>query len=184
MKRDSSTDRYGRLSIIMHWSMVILFIGVYACIELRGALPRGSALKSPLLGFHALMGIAVFALVWVRLMGRLSPRPPILPKPPAWQTAMASVTHLALYGLMIVSPLLAWLMLGAAGKPVPYWGVILPSPLSVDPALARTLKDWHELIGNAGYALIGLHACAGLVHHYLIKDNTLKRMLPSSSAAQ
>ncbi len=91
---------------------------------------------------------------------------------------MASVTHLALYGLMIVTPLLAWLMLGAEGKPLPYWGMILPSPLPVDPALARTLKDWHELIGNAGYALIGLHACAGLAHHYLIKDNTLKRMLP------
>ncbi|MFP5424378.1 MAG: cytochrome b/b6 domain-containing protein [Gammaproteobacteria bacterium] len=44
--------------------------------------------------------------------------------------------------------------------------------------MARTLKDWHERVGNAGYALIGLHACAGLAHHDLIKDNTLRRMLP------
>lgn len=77
-------------------------------------MPRGSKLKSPLLGFHALMGIAVSALVGVRLVGRLSPRPPILPTPPTWQAVMASITHLALYGLMIVTPLLAWLMLSAA----------------------------------------------------------------------
>ena len=100
MKHESSTDRYGRLSIIMHWSMVILFIGIYACIELRGALPKGHVLKGPLLGFHGLLGLAVFALVWVRLLGRLTPRPPIRPQPTAWQNAVAKLMHLALYGLV------------------------------------------------------------------------------------
>lgn len=52
MRRDSGADRYGRLSIIMHLSMVILFICIYACIELRGALIKGHDLKGPLLGFH------------------------------------------------------------------------------------------------------------------------------------
>ena len=178
MKHGSSSDRYSRLSIIMHWSMVILFIGIYACIELRGALPKGHVLKGPLLGFHGLLGLAVFALVWVRLVGRLSPRPPIMPQPPAWQNAVAKLMHLALYGLMIVPPLLAWLMLSASGKPLPYWEISLPSLISLDPALARQLKGWHELLGSAGYWLIGIHAVAGLVHHYWIKDNTLKRMLP------
>lgn len=178
MKHDSSTDRYGRLSIIMHWSMVLLFIGIYACIELRGALPKGHTLKGSLLGFHSLLGLAVFALVWVRLLGRLSPRPPIRPQPPAWQNEVAKLMQLALYGLMIVTPLLAWLMLGTAGKPLPYWGITLPSPLVLDPVLARQLKGWHEWLGSAGYWLIGLHATAGLVHHYWLKDNTLKRMLP------
>ena len=178
MKHESSTDRYGRLSIIMHWSMVILFIGIYACIKLRGALPKGHVLKGPLLGFHGLLGLAVFALVWVRLLGRLTPRPPIRPQPPAWQNAVAKLMHLALYGLMIVTPLLAWLMLSAAGKPLPYWDISLPSLISLDPALARQLKGWHEWLGSAGYWLIGMHAVAGLVHHYWFKDNTLRRMLP------
>ena len=79
---------------------------------------------------------------------------------------------------MIVPPLLAWLMLSASGKPLPYWEISLPSLISLDPALARQLKGWHELLGSAGYWLIGIHAVAGLVHHYWIKDNTLKRMLP------
>jgi cytochrome b561 len=29
-----------------------------------------------------------------------------------------------------------------------------------------------------GYWLIGLHAAAALFHHYIVRDNTLRRMLP------
>lgn len=178
MTPDAVPQRYARLSIALHWLMLALFVGVYACIEIKGLLPRGHALKSPLLGTHALFGIAIFALVWVRLLGRLKQRPPILPRPPAWQIALAHMTHLALYVLMIATPILAWLMLSAAGKPVPYFGFTLPSPIALDPEMAKQFKEWHELIGNAGYWLIGLHACAGLFHHYWVGDNTLGRILP------
>ena len=86
--------------------------------------------------------------------------------------------HLALYGLMIITPLLAWLMLNAAGKPVPYFEFGLPTLVAPDPDLARQFKHWHEWLGSAGYWLIGLHAAAGLFHHYWVRDNTLVRMLP------
>jgi cytochrome b561 len=182
MNSDSVPQRYAKLSITLHWLMLALFAGVYACIEIKGLLPRGHILKGPLLGTHALFGMAIFALVWVRLLGRLKPRPPILPRPPAWQTALAHMTHLALYVLMIATPMLAWLMLSAAGKPIPYFGFSLPSPIALDPEMAKQFKEWHELIGNAGYWLIGLHACAGLFHHYWVGDNTLRRILPGRSS--
>ena len=170
-------SRYAKLSMTLHWLMLALFVGVYACIELKGLLPRGHALRSALLGGHALFGIGIFLLVWLRLLGRLMPRPPILPRPPAWQTAASHLMHLALYGLMIVTPVLAWLMLNAGGKPVPYFEFALPVLVAPDPDLARQFKHWHEWLGSAGYWLIGLHAAAGLFHHYWMKDNTLERML-------
>lgn len=178
MTRQSVLHRYGNLSITLHWLMLVLFVGVYGCIELKGLLPRGHTLRGPLLGTHALLGIAIFALVWIRLLGRLKQRPAILPAPPAWQTTLATLTHLALYVLMIATPILGWLMLSAADKPIPYFDVVLPSPLIADAAMARQLKAWHELIGNAGYWLIGLHAGSALFHHYWVRDNTLTRMLP------
>ena len=47
-----------------------------------------------------------------------------------------------------------------------------------DKELAREVKGWHEWFASLGYWLIGLHAVAGLYHHYVRKDNTLVRMLP------
>jgi cytochrome b561 len=178
MNRSLVPQRYGKLSITLHWLMLALFVGVYGCIEIKGFLPRGDALRGMFVGLHSLFGLTIFALVWVRLLGRLTPSPPILPRPPGWQIGMSHLTHLALYGLMIATPILAWLMLGAGDKPIPYFGFVLPAPIRVDPALAKELKDWHELIGSTGYWLIGLHAAAGLFHHYWVGDNTLKRILP------
>jgi cytochrome b561 len=178
MTENLMTPRYARLSMILHWLMLALFVGVYGCIEIKGLLPRGHALKGLFLGAHALFGIAIFLLVWLRLLGRLMPRPAIVPRPPAWQTGASHLMHLALYGLMIVTPLLAWLMLNAAGKPIPYFEFSLPTLVAADPDLARQFKHWHEWLGSAGYWLIGLHAAAGLFHHYWVRDNTLVRMLP------
>lgn len=178
MKQAAISSRYGKLSITLHWLMLALFVGVYGCIEIKGLLPRGDALRGLFLGLHGLFGLSIFALVWIRLLGRLSPAPSISPTPPRWQTSVAHLMHLALYALMIATPILAWLMLAAAGKPVPYFEFFLPAPVAVDPVFAKQLKGWHELLGNAGYWLIGLHAAAGLAHHYLIKDDTLERMLP------
>ena len=178
MTENLMTPRYARLSMILHWLMLALFVGVYGCIEIKGLLPRGHALRGLFLGAHALFGMAIFLLVWLRLLGRLMPRPPIMPRPPAWQTGASHLMHLALYGLMIVTPLLAWLMLNAAGKPIPYFEFSLPTLVAADPDLARQFKHWHEWLGSAGYWLIGLHAAAGLFHHYWVRDNTLVRMLP------
>ena|SRR5471032_3277685 len=178
MTRNSTSQRYTTLSMTLHWLMLALFVGVYACIEIKGLLPRGDALRGLFLGAHALFGVGIFVLVWLRLLGRLAPRPAILPRPPTWQTALSHLMHLALYGLMIVTPLLAWLMLNAQDKPLPYFSIPLPSLVSPDPDLARQFKHWHEWLGSAGYWLIGLHAAAGLFHHYWVRDNTLVRMLP------
>jgi cytochrome b561 len=86
--------------------------------------------------------------------------------------------HGLLYILMIATPILAWLMLAAGGKPVPYFEFFIPAPVAFDPALAKQIKGWHEWLGSLGYWLIGLHAVAGLIHHYYVRDNTLRRMLP------
>ena len=52
------------------------------------------------------------------------------------------------------------------------------APIELDPGLAKPLRAWHARIANAGYALIGLHAAAALVHHYVLRDNALARVLP------
>ena len=44
--------------------------------------------------------------------------------------------------------------------------------------LAETIEHWHKEVGEWAYYLVGLHAVAALYHHYIVKDNTVLRMLP------
>ena len=94
------------------------------------------------------------------------------------ENLLAKAMHGLLYLMMIGLPLLGWLTLNASGKPVPFFGLQLPSLIEENKALAKALKEFHEQAGKAGYILIGLHAAAALVHHYIKRDNTLIRMLP------
>ncbi|WP_017939953.1 cytochrome b [Zestomonas thermotolerans] len=179
----NTSTRYGGLSIGLHWLMLLLIAAVYACIELKGFYPKGSEPRELLKQWHFILGLTVFALVWLRLLARLiAPTPRIEPAPPAWQAFLAKLVHLALYALMIGAPLAGWLILSAAGKPIPFWGLELPPLIGEDRELAGQIKELHELAGTLGYWLIGLHAAAGLFHHYVMRDNTLKRMLPARDA--
>ncbi len=173
------TGRYGSLLIALHWFTLALIIAVYACMELRELYPKGSALREGLKTWHFMLGLSVFALVWLRLLARLSgPAPAIVPRPPRWQLVVSHTVQLAIYAFMIAMPLLGWLILSGEGKPVPFFGLELPHLIGENHGLAERLEGIHVQLGNAGYALIGIHALAALMHHYVQKDNTLRRMLP------
>ena len=70
MSWNNTTDRYGSLSIFMHWLMLALLIGVYACINLRELYPKGSDLRDGLKMWHFMLGLSVFALVWLYISSR------------------------------------------------------------------------------------------------------------------
>lgn len=172
--------RYGSLMISLHWLMLILIVAAYATIELRGLFPKGSDPRTLLKELHYLFGLSVFAMVWLRLLARFtSPQPGIVPEPPRWQEISATLMHYGLYALMIGLPLLGWLTVSAEGKSVSFNGFQLPSLIAENRATAKLLEEAHEIVGKAGYFMIGLHALMALVHHYRMQDNTLLRMLPS-----
>ncbi|MDP1766594.1 MAG: cytochrome b [Methylotenera sp.] len=179
MNMRNTKERYGSLSIGLHWLMLLMLIAVYACIELREFYPKGSDPREALKTWHFMLGLSVFVLVWVRIFVRISAvSPQIIPEPVAWQSLSAKLMHLFLYVLMIAMPILGWLLLSAAGKPIPFFGLELPALVSKNKNLADLIKQIHETGGSVGYFLVGFHAVAALFHHYVVRDNTLLRMLP------
>jgi len=105
--------------------------------------------------------------------------PRIQPAPPKWQNLFAKLMHVALYALMIGMPIMGWLALSAEGRVVSFFGMHLPQLVNESKSVADWAKELHETGGTIGYFLIGLHAAAALFHHYVVRDNTLRRMLPS-----
>lgn len=172
---------YSSLSIALHWLMLLLIVAVYAAINLREFYPRGSDIREAFKMWHFMLGLSVFVLVLVRIVARVTGgTPAITPQPPKWQKLVAKVTHFGLYALMIGMPIGGWLILSASGKPIPFFGLELPALVAPNKDFAGQIKEIHETFGTVGYYLIGLHAVAALFHHYIAKDNTLRRMLPGA----
>lgn len=175
----NNTNRYGSVSIGLHWLMLLLLAAVYACIELREFYPKGSDVREALKAWHFMLGLSVLVLAVLRVTVLVAgPVPRIEPTPAKWQHLSARLVHIALYVLMIGMPLAGWMILSAEGEPIPFFGLQLPALVGESDRLAKAIEEIHETGGTVGYFLIGLHATAALFHHYVLRDNTLRRMLP------
>lgn len=178
MNWKNSAQRYGAVSIALHWVMAVLMVGVYASIELHevyGRTPTGAMFEN----WHTLLGLSILLLVVLRLGLRFAqPAPRVVPPLVNWQHTLALLMHVALLAFMLVMPVIGWVLLSAEGHDVMFFGLQLPALASADRAYADSVAEVHEVIGTLGYFLIGLHTVAALFHHYIIKDNTLVRILP------
>lgn len=185
MSWKNTPDRYGAMSIGMHWLMLVLLAGVYACIESSGLFPAESAARAALRTWHFALGLGIAALVILRLAANFltgSP-PPIRPPLPRRHQYFAWATQIALYVFLLVMPLLGWITLNARGQAVSLLGLELPMLVGADANLAEQVRQAHLSFGMFGYYLVGLHATAALFHHYVLRDNTLLRMLPRRGRA-
>ncbi len=179
MNTRNTIDRYGSLSMGLHWVMLLLIAAVYACIELRGIFPKGSDPRLAMSTWHFMLGLSVLVLALLRLILNIaSDTPRIVPDPPKWQKLSAKFMHIALYALMIGLPIIGWLMLSAKGKQIPFFGLNMPALIGKNKDLAKSIKEIHETGGTLGYFLIGSHATVALFHHYIVRDNTIRRILP------
>jgi cytochrome b561 len=170
-------NRYATVSVWLHWLMVLTFIGVYSTIELRVIFPRGSEERELIKTAHFLLGLSVFVVVWLRILARVVTETPSRENYGKFQIYLSKFVFFALYALMIVMPLLGWSIVSAEGHIINIMGLELPSLLDTNKDLAHDIEEIHETLGKVGYGLIALHAIAALGHHYIKKDDTLKRML-------
>ena len=179
MTNSNNQARYSTLSIALHWLTLVLMVAIYTTIELHESLPRGHALRRPMEDWHIYLGVILLPIVLLRAITILRTNiPAIVPQPPIWQMRITKLMKVYLYVLMIGAPLIGWIMVNAEGNVVSLWGLALPSLVSQSESLAGIASEAHEVLGVSGYFFIAIHAFAALYHHYLVKDNTLKRMLP------
>jgi cytochrome b561 len=141
---------------------------------------RVSPTKLQYFSWHKWIGITVFLLAVARLLWRLrSPDPALPDSMPRWQRVVAKMSHVLLYLLMLMIPISGWLFSSADGVPVVYLGQFpLPDLVAPDKALARTLKSIHHDLNWILLAAVIAHVVAALEHHFIARDDILRRMLP------
>jgi cytochrome b561 len=168
--------RYSSVAIALHWVLALAIIGSFSMGVYMSDLPNSPA-KLKLINYHKWAGITILALSALRLLWRLTHRPPADLPMPTWQARAAHFTHVALYALFFAVPLVGWAYSSAAGFPIVVFGVLpLPDFVSPDKALAGVLKATHgNLAFLMGVLVIG-HIAGALKHQFIDRDGLLARM--------
>jgi cytochrome b561/polyisoprenoid-binding protein YceI len=179
MQVRNTTQRWGAVSKLLHWSIVLLVIAQFVLANLAEGLPLGMA-KLGMLARHKSVGITILALALLRLTWRATQPAPALPAGmPRAQRWLAQGTHALLYLLLLAMPLSGWLMSSAKNYPVSWFGLLqLPDLVAPGDALYEAMHAAHELMAVALAVTALLHLLGALKHHFVDGDDVLRRMLP------
>lgn len=175
----NTPERWGGVSQLLHWLVVVLILTMAWLGLTMGDLPNGPG-KIQTYALHKSIGITILALVALRLLWRLyagTPRP--VPGSPRWQERIASLTHFAIYALLFAIPLSGWVLNSAAGFPLQWFHLVnLPYIVEKNHDLHELAEKAHEIMFWLLALLIVAHAGAAFYHHLFQRDATLARMLP------
>ena len=179
-------SRYTALAVVLHWLLALAIVGMFVVGVYMADLPF-SPLRLKLYNWHKWAGMTFLALTVLRLVWRITHRPPALSQSitlamPTWQLRAYHATHHLLYLLFFAVPLIGWAYSSAAGYPIVWFGVIaLPDFVPVNKELAALIKPLHGLSAFALVGLAGLHIAAALKHHWIDRDGLMSRMLPGGA---
>ncbi len=180
---------WNRPARALHWLMALLILGLLALglymTEVEKELVRQIAMYQ----WHKSFGFTVFCLAVLRVIWRLTHASPALPaRMPGWQKAASHVSHLALYVLIFATPLTGWLMATSSPYNDPDAALYLPNlvfglfpmpdPYPVgDKAVEHFWFGAHQLCVLALGLVLVVHVAAALKHHFVDRDEILRRMI-------
>lgn len=174
-----SPSRYDRLTMSLHWLTAVLVIGMFASAQVWERLAKGTPLRKELQALHISCGILLALIVIGRLLWRLSRGRRLPPVNKGLMNIVAKAAHWLLYVLLLTQIVLGFLFRWAQGEPFNFFGLFdVPTLITFDKSMKSVFGGLHEQVAWAIIILAGLHAVMALVHHYGLRDNTLRRMLP------
>jgi cytochrome b561 len=175
----NTVDRWGGISQLLHWTVVVLILTMAYLGLTMGDLPNGPD-KIRTYALHKSIGLTILGLVALRLVWRAyAGTPAPVPNTPRWQERIASLTHWAIYALLFAIPLSGWVLNSSAGFPLQWFGLVnLPHIVDKDHGLHELAKQAHEIMFWLLIMLVVAHAGAAFYHHLFQRDATLARMLP------
>jgi cytochrome b561 len=177
-----SPDRYGTVAQSFHWLTVVLVIAAYALSPGGSEEHVYSTARDFSRRTHETLGLCVGFLTLLRLAWRAFDVTPHDPPMPALLRYTAKITHVALYLLLLALPLSAIVGAWLEGHPLTLLvlGDVVPA-LRPAHGAGQTIAVIHTYLGDTILWLAGLHAAAGLLHHFVLRDNVLRSMLPGSA---
>lgn len=175
----NTSEKWGAIAQVFHWLIAILILCMIGLGLWAVNAPLGP-LKLQLFTIHKLTGLCIFVLMLLRLCWRLVNPTPILPPAlPGWERAAARIDQFLLYALVLLMPISGYVITSAANFPISVFGWFqVPLLVPHDKGIEELGETVHVLGFYVLAALLLLHIAAALRHHFILKDDVLKRMLP------
>jgi cytochrome b561 len=174
----ASDNGYDINTIILHWLTALIVILQFFSAELWGYFPRPE--RHFLIVSHMSLGFLLAVILTLRIVWRLSFRTKIPELAPALLDRGAKALHILLYALLAAQMPLGFFTRWTDNRPLDVFGLAIASPFGpCSKATGNVVDRVHDINAWLIMALVGVQAAAALVHHYLLRDNVLQRMLPS-----
>lgn len=176
MKSDIAPERYDRATLCFHWITALLvieqWVGAQLIDDFAKGFPRVAA-RSVHITFGFILGVVLIArILWRGTGGRHLP-----PADRGFLHVIAKGTHYLLYALLATIVPVGIFLVWVQGDS--YFGLFsVPTFPGADKILRHTVGEIHEWLANTILIVAGLHALAALFHHYVWRDDVLRRMLP------
>ncbi len=192
------TNRYTKTAVILHWLIAIAIFGMFALGWFMTDLPKEgpkqiaydlfnwgiytwqlaeeSSPRTFYFNLHKSIGITILALIAIRILWRITHKPPaLLNSYKTWERKLATGTHHLLYLLMVALPVSGLIMATYSKYGVKWFGVPFIKGLD-NTSMRKVYEEAHELIGVIILVMLILHIVGALKHKFIDKDDTLKRM--------
>ncbi|MGD8430339.1 MAG: cytochrome b [Ectothiorhodospiraceae bacterium] len=181
----NTVSEWGIPARVFHWLVVAGVAGLSALGWVMVYWPL-SPTQFRLYAWHKAAGVIVLGVVLLRLLWRLSNRAPALPDGmPLWERRAAHLSHWALYALLFALPITGYLINSAANFPLSVFGLFtLPNLTGENPALEDSAKLAHLTLFWILAAVVAVHVAAALKHHFIDRDDVLRRMLGTRRKSQ
>jgi cytochrome b561 len=177
MKLTNTKKSWGAIAQGLHWLIFILLVGQLAVgLYMEDLEPNDE--KWQLYGLHKSFGLVILLFVVSRIVWRLKNMIPNEPNAPKWQLKVAHFVIMGLYFLMLAIPVNGILMSLMGGHPISFFDLFTIPAWEKNEAFAGIMNQGHTILAYILIAAICLHVGAALYHHFVMKDDVLKRMLP------
>lgn len=179
MQLKNTQRSYGLIAVTLHWLVALTVIG----LAILGLWMTDLSYYSPYYRsapfWHKSIGITLAVVMLLRLVWRwVNPRPVHLANHQKWETNMAAAVHALLYLLLFVIVISGYLISTAKGQGISVFGWFdVPALLSELPGQADRAGFVHYWVAITVLGLATLHALGALKHHFIDRDDTLRRML-------
>ncbi len=182
MSIKSNDQRWGGLAQALHWLSALLIIGMI-CIGISMVnFITDAGMRFDLYQMHKAFGFVVFAVIALRIIWRFFDAHPAAPESDGTALQFAAkALHFFFYLAILTMIVTGWMMVSKSIIPIPisFFGLFdIPALGAPDAALEIKFKALHHVLGWFLTATILVHIVAALKHHWIDKDNVLRRMLP------